>query len=186
MPRLDRAHHASSLLPHRGAFSSGNRPRRLKHGTIRRAQSAAAPNDHHRLFKFPYHGEAWAAQSCNSLTAGRWLTPTISCGRPPAFELQQPACSNRGLAFSFVGVVVLPNLLTLTDHQMSFNALSELRPGNSLRRVRVHVSCLWHHHDGTENCPIKHMDLVILDSQNHRIQVIFEYTTASEVRAIML
>ena len=70
--------------------------------------------------------------------------------------------------------------------KMSFNALSELRPGNSLRRVRVHVSCLWHHHDGTENCPIKHMDLVILDSQNHRIQVIVEYTTASEVRAIML
>lgn len=72
-----------------------------------------------------------------------------------------------------MGPVVLPDLLTLANRQMAFNALSELHPGNSLRRVRVYVSRLWHHRGGTDNGPIKHMDLIILDSQgNHMYEEI--------------
>ncbi|KAM0876286.1 hypothetical protein ACQ4PT_036257 [Festuca glaucescens] len=54
------------------------------------------------------------------------------------------------------------------DTEMPISPLSKVNPGSRDWAVQVYVSRRWHHRGGTDDGPIKHTDLVLLDKEgNH-------------------
>ena len=56
-------------------------------------------------------------------------------------------------------------IFSLCSLQMAATSLSEIHNNSKHWTVAVYVSRLWHHRGGTDNGPIKHTDLVVLDSE---------------------
>lgn len=48
---------------------------------------------------------------------------------------------------------------------MAFAALPSLRPRDWRATIRVRVCCKWEYHGGTDDGPIQHVDLVLVDEQ---------------------
>jgi hypothetical protein len=48
---------------------------------------------------------------------------------------------------------------------MAHSLLSEIHRDSIQWTICVLVSCMWHYHGGTDEGPIKHTDLVLLDEE---------------------